>query len=364
MRFLEEDVGQTLSSHDKLLAPGQTHDAFRIDDGVAFVPSKHCLSLPLPHQPASRRALATLVDRTAPLRASELIWTGPDTEADGTSRIVLARRDWLDAHIGELEQLGYDIKSVRTHDTGLRFDYRTPAQKRRKAITCALGAVATIVAIAAAIVLVGQAEPDIPPVKQAIAAPMPDVFQAQSLVAEVSAVSAILDPQLQLSSIARSREGALTLELRTIEPDGMREVIAQGNFLPRFVEATQKRSEQGDYVVAYRRPTIEPVASATRVDVLSASGAATAEAQVRRLLGAYAQPRVLQMNLAPPLRQQGRLLVFPIDIVGPQADVLDMTSRIEALPPPMRFAEWSISPASGGVRLSGLLYVPWHLTAS
>ena len=334
-------------------------DQIKQADGVLVVPTAQCLTLKLPDITHSRRELAAQIAQRVPLRPAELAWTEPVTDDAGNAQIIMARRSWLDQFVNDAERSGPLVQSVRAEQNGAPFGYHTPAQRRRAAITwscCAVAICAVLVAGLRSFTADDQTNRANPTVRTISARP---VFEGQSLAADLSSMPRLDGANIALSRVERLRDGSLIVEIASAEPDRTRANVASYNLLPGFAEADQLRATDGRYAVRYRREPAGAGLQGSDAQILLARDRNSAESRVRALLTEYAEKRVLQINLAAPQQVRDGMLAFPLELAGPQSDVLNVAAWTESAPPPMRFAEWSLVPAEEGVRLSGLLYVPW-----
>ena len=337
-----------------------------VESGTLAVPRSDYVELTLPRRPASRRDLLDMLRETSPLDPARTAWSEPWVDGEGSVRVSLAKRDALDAMVGMVEDGRVRVDEVRTREGGSRFDYRTPAQRRRTAIT------ALCIGGAAIVLLVGlyarasdeREGPQTSAVAIEATASLGSVFFERSLAGEIASLVAATDPVVRPSRIERRNDGAIVLTVPTGDPDGTREAIDAGGSLPGFFEGGQTQTAPGLYALAYARPASGLDAVSRRSDVLEAPNREGAEAQVRDLLATLPGSQRLRLGSASSSSQQSGLLVLPVELTGPQADVLLAAQRIEGAAPPMRFAEWSVELEGEGVRLSGVLHVPWQRTPS
>ena len=335
-----------------------------VPDGTFIVPPEHLLTIDLPAMPPFRRELRRMIADRAPLLPRYLAWTAPAPCGDGTAAIAIARRDWLDVHVGRMERATEQILDAYAAPGMRRLRYRSPAARRAWAITLALWGAAILALLGTCIAV--WAMDDITP-GAPVSPPVPTAAYAPNagITATIEALQPDALPSEGLVALAGLPDGTIRVEMETGDPDELRRTIRANEDTVGLAEVGQAQQNDGRFRVTYRLKTtgLQVANAAKMAAVLRAANRSEAIEAVQARLTREAASWGLQLSVLAPSNPSDGRLQFDIDLTGPQNDVLSAANAMESEGPPMRFDRWRLEPAATGgaadVRMSGTLQVPW-----
>lgn len=365
-------VSEPLLLSELELDPGLLPDPPGSVAGAALVPTSQCFEIALPNAPTGRRDLLAMLADHAPVLPEHLAWTDPIAGPAQGAKIIVVRREWLDEFVGDLERTQGCIMEARTEHDHLPFRYHSPASRRARSVTLGTWIVSLIVAGIAILAMPGRKEQADPPSAADESYVLQDTeFAGTDIVTALTKQPFANLPKGLVAGISGKRDGSLLVELNTLDPDALRDLVDNSGLLPGFRETGQARSRDGAYLAAYtleKTGAARPAASPPiRVPVLRASNAAEAIAKAEQTLIAHTAKQGLQLGVIAPPPNGEATLEFDIELAGPQEKVLAAIDAVERGSPPMRFGEWELTPDRAGdraggradVRLAATLIVPW-----
>lgn len=325
---------------------------------VAVVSAKASFALRLPDQTCTTRQLRRAVAKAAPVSPRQLAWTRPRQIGPGRPEITLVRRTWLNERLALLErETGQVLQPVAAHDLA-PFLYRSPAARRRLAVTLAFVA--------------------LPLLQLAFISAMPDwrgsatgltgatsqsgagALAGPGLAASVAAVAANLPPGTTIAALARDRAGILSIDVKTPDPEGLHNALPRRELAPGLAHTGKDRLEGKAFRMTFSGVLALPVQAATARGALlhaksPAAAAAAATSRIRGLAsGAPLTVEALSAQTGPD-----RISV-QLAVSGPQAAVLAYANALESSSPVVRLLEWRLVPDASGTRLSGTAVAPWR----
>jgi hypothetical protein len=320
------------------------------------IPEWATLPVTLPWHPTTRAELRAMLNDASPLDPSKLAWTEPHAREDGSASTILVRRDFLDEHVGSLEQSLAIMPQVILEPSGKRLNYRLPSERRRNTVTAAIVGGSLAVSLAALAIAWVEAKPT-PALPADLS--MASLPQTPSIAATLLKLDLGRLSSAQLSAVSSDRSGVITVEVVTNDLAALQEELRG-----RAAESSYRMAASDVTPAGAARLTFSPAAavivpSARLAPVLTAASEPQALAIVAQQLHTVARARGARLRLVESVGSRPGQLEFSVDLTGTEAAVLAVAQDAESGAPPKRFREWRLEGDAAGLRLTGTLMVPW-----